>query len=194
MGTRNLTCVVHNDEIKVAQYGQWDGYPDGQGQTIVDFLTAKALDLDDFKQRVSNLGTVDDDFIKDMWLKYGAEEVGGDGALSIDYEKGQVMSRENPAFSRDTGADILALIATGKAERVELQTDFAADSLFCEFAYVLDLDRDVLEFYRGFQTEPHSNGRFADMEFEKGYRSMQYYPVRLQRNRRRPQCSRQENE
>lgn len=31
MGTRNLTCVVLDGEFKVAQYGQWDGYPEGSG-------------------------------------------------------------------------------------------------------------------------------------------------------------------
>ena len=38
MGTRNLVCVVKGGEYKVAQYGQWDGYPTGQGETIVEFL------------------------------------------------------------------------------------------------------------------------------------------------------------
>lgn len=38
MGTRNLTCVVKNNKYVVAQYGQWDGYPTGQGQTIVEFI------------------------------------------------------------------------------------------------------------------------------------------------------------
>lgn len=39
MGTRNLTCVVLDGEYKVAQYGQWDGYPEGQGRTILEFLS-----------------------------------------------------------------------------------------------------------------------------------------------------------
>ena len=38
MGTRSLTVVVHNNEVKVAQYGQWDGYPKGQGKTLLSFL------------------------------------------------------------------------------------------------------------------------------------------------------------
>lgn len=31
MGTRNLTAVYIDGEYKVAQYGQWDGYPEGPG-------------------------------------------------------------------------------------------------------------------------------------------------------------------
>ncbi len=38
MGTRNLTCVYLDGKCKVAQYGQWDGYPEGQGVTCLNFL------------------------------------------------------------------------------------------------------------------------------------------------------------
>lgn len=34
MGTRHLIKVKYKGEIKVSQYGQWDGYPDGQGLDI----------------------------------------------------------------------------------------------------------------------------------------------------------------
>ena len=30
MGTRHLTAVVLNGDFKVAQYGQWDGFTNGQ--------------------------------------------------------------------------------------------------------------------------------------------------------------------
>lgn len=38
MGTRNITRVVFNNELKVCQYCQWDGYPTGAGRDICDFI------------------------------------------------------------------------------------------------------------------------------------------------------------
>jgi len=38
--------------------------------------------------------------------------------------------------------------------------DFIKDSLFCEWAYLINLDRGVLEVYRGFQHKPAKN-RYA---------------------------------
>lgn len=34
MGTRHLICVYYKRRFAIAQYGQWDGYPGGQGLTI----------------------------------------------------------------------------------------------------------------------------------------------------------------
>src|SRR4051812_8314171 len=38
MGTRHLTRVIVNGQCVISQYGQWDGYPTGQGHTIAKFL------------------------------------------------------------------------------------------------------------------------------------------------------------
>jgi hypothetical protein len=46
MGTRHLIKVIYNKETKVAQYGQWDGYPDGQGLTILNFLDEEGNFID----------------------------------------------------------------------------------------------------------------------------------------------------
>jgi hypothetical protein len=59
---------------------------------------------------------------------------------------------------------------------------FPADSLFCEWAYVVDLDGDGrFEVYQGFQHSPHDKGRFADREpAERGGSGVgTYYPVAL---------------
>lgn len=41
MGTRNLTVVIKKAKPVVAQYGQWDGYPSGQGATVLNFLKSR---------------------------------------------------------------------------------------------------------------------------------------------------------
>ena len=36
MGTRHLICAISDDEYRIAQYGQWDEYPEGQGAAILE--------------------------------------------------------------------------------------------------------------------------------------------------------------
>jgi len=43
MGTRHITQVRYGDEIRVSQYGQWDGYPAGQGLTVFRFLKSEEM-------------------------------------------------------------------------------------------------------------------------------------------------------
>ena len=38
MGTRSLIAVQLDGEYKIAQYSQWDGYPEGQGLGCLNFL------------------------------------------------------------------------------------------------------------------------------------------------------------
>ena len=59
MGTRNLSCAYMDGEFKVAQYGQWDGYPEGQGLTILEFL--RSTDLNEFKNVLNEVKFVNDD-------------------------------------------------------------------------------------------------------------------------------------
>ena len=40
MGTRNTIRVYLNDELKISQYGQWDGYPSGQGRDLLYFCAS----------------------------------------------------------------------------------------------------------------------------------------------------------
>lgn len=164
MGTRNLTCVFHNGDYRVAQYGQWDGYPSGQGATILNFLR-DTFDRELFLTKLADTYQPNEQQIDGMNARLKAEK--------------KDVSALYPSMTRDTGGEILSLIQTSAPGLpLRLQTDFAADSLFCEFAYVVDLDKGTFEVFRGFnQGGPlHETERFAFLN-EKAGRG--YHPVKL---------------
>ena len=75
MGTRNLTAVYIDGEYKVAQYGQWDGYPEGQGLTALHFLRDE-MDAEKFKTAVRNSSYIDPNLPEPAgrgWLLSGEE-------------------------------------------------------------------------------------------------------------------------
>ena len=173
MGTRHLTCVVKDGKFKVAQYGQWDGYLSGQGENIADFVIRRLQTpegLETFKKRVDEAVEVDEDHVSKCWAEFGVT----DGATMDQSEKFQ---EKYAHLSRDFGARILDYVFVNKNAQVYLSQEFAGDSLFCEWCYVLDLDNDVLEIYKGFNKEPVPEGeRFHG--YEEGPNE-KYKPVRL---------------
>jgi hypothetical protein len=141
MGTRHLVAVKLDGDYKVAQYGQWDGYPTGQGETVLEFLAK--MDRPAFEQKLraaSFLTPADVEIINETIRTEGLQEK---------------WQRRWPELSRDTGADILQMVQD-RPTGIKLKNSlgFAADSLFCEWAYVIDLDANTLEVFRGFNKEP----------------------------------------
>jgi hypothetical protein len=178
MGTRGLTVVVQNGTEKVAQYGQWDHYPAGQGAVILGWLnTITPAELVDFRQKVHDLKTITDAEIDAAW-----EEIApGVTDWMITPEQSAEFKSRYPGLDRDHGGQILPLILSGDVATVKLSTEFAQDSLFCEWAYVVDLDTNRFEVYKGFITKPHADGRFArttGTEIER-VGGREYAPVRL---------------
>lgn len=173
MGTRHLICVVKDGKYKIAQYGQWDGYPSGQGTSILDFL--KSGNVFKLRQKVDSLTWITDEEHKARW-----EECGADGSGRVDMETAERFKQAYPELSRDTGAGVLDCIVEAEHPlKLYNRIEFAQDSLFCEWAYVLDLDNDTLEVYKGFnRTQVDPSERF----YREGYKSHsgdQYYPVRF---------------
>ncbi len=156
MGTRHLIAVYQGGTHKIAQYGQWDGYPSGQGKTVLEFLKDEAAVH----------------MLRDYRLK-NCRFLTPSEIDKINLEKNPIEQR--PQLSRNLGADILNLAATVDNLALVDSLDFAADSLFCEWAYVVDFDENVFEVYRGFNQEP-AIGRFANMPVEDG---SEYQPVTL---------------
>ena len=172
MGTRNLTIVIIDGETKIAQYGQWDGYPAGQGKTILSFLKRidAAGEWQKFKDRIRTL----------KWLTPEQCE---------ELDKDPDWDKKHPYLSRDCGGQILDAVYFGTMEtgsnydntRKEYAvfcgnranfdlytgagnggaafvadisqfatppTNFLTDGLFCEWAYRIDLDKETFEILR----------------------------------------------
>lgn len=166
MGTRHLIGVVLDGDFKIAQYGQWDGYPSGQGATIRNFLTSPNLDIVRFIENVRKLRWITD------------EE-------TAVIEKTENWPKEFPWMSRDAGAEILLMVYSGQVPYVGDGLDFALDGLFCEYAYVIDLDGEnpTLEVYTGFHKEGEAiKGRWANADPKsilEGGGTEGYLPVSL---------------
>ena len=63
----------------------------------------------------------------------------------------------------------------GRLEYMLDGSDFINDSLFCEYAYIINLDEvGCFEAYEGGQRDPHSSGRYADWPGID-----RYYPCKL---------------
>lgn len=169
MGTRNLTIVVLNNEVKVAQYGQFDGYPSGRGATILEFL--RNVNLEDFKTKVATCSWASKQLLESAFISVGST----DGSLTMS----QLNELEDrfPQFYRNTGSEILSLIMLSYPNGIKLKNDydFAGNSLFCEYCYVVDLDKETFEVYLGFNQTPLDEGdRFYGLDGGNGYQ-----PVKL---------------
>ena len=128
MGTRNLT-VVKNLEgtTKIAQYGQWDGYPSYSGIQALEFLRNK--DWQSLLQaKLDIVQFVGDEEVDTLYKQYE----------STDWENKDFLNAY-PGLHRDTGIGILAVVAnaTNTIKTVD-NTEFANDGLFCEGIYEVD--------------------------------------------------------
>ena len=159
MGTRSLTIVKLNGEVKVAQYCQWDGYFRGQGTVIAKFIQNE-LDLRKFKKNIKSLKWASSKEIDDLYIKAGSKN----GMISFD--DADKVKNSNPEFHRDTGALILKLIQDGKVKKVQNDITFLKDTLFCDYAYEIDLNKKVINIYTG-KKNPSFTIKFKDFTVKK---------------------------
>lgn len=141
MGTRHLISVKIDGEPKIAQYGQWDGYPSGQGMTVLNFL--RRYNRAKFENRLihTRFTTPKDEADIDSFLELIDSK---DGWMNQE----ERFNKEYPYFSRDIGGKILQMVHDSEGEvLLRNNMDFLTDGVFCEWAYIIDLDSNQLEVY-----------------------------------------------
>ena len=174
MGTRHLIVVKLDNKYKVAQHGQWDGYPSGQGAKVLEFLTN--WDRKEFESKLRSSSFLTKDELSAIYIVSRIINVKG---LQESWIKCW------PELRRATGAEILNIIARSNPG-IKLQNNikFAANSLFCEWAYVIDLDTNMLEVFQGFNQMPLTEedrfyGIKCDDEIRQNHLDEKgYYPIK----------------
>ncbi len=160
MSTRGLFGVVIDGEVKAA-YNHSDSYPSWLGKRMVEQVT-DMLDrwgIEDMRKHARNLVLVD--------------ESTAPTADQIETLKGF----SNLGVGNQTDDDWYCLLRELQGDLTDTLTvgymidgnDFAKDGLFCEWGYLVNLDDGVLEVYKGFRQDPHTDGRFADLDGSSGY-------------------------
>lgn len=148
MGTRHMIGVIKGGEYKVGQYGQWDGYPEGQGYDVLNFL--RTVNLEELKKKIDCCQFITKEKLREYYVEAGDKPDNTNGFVELSVA--ERVSKEHPEISRDTGAGILDLIMKVDDNDVLYLVDshdFLEDETFCEFAYVIDLDKEILICYAG---------------------------------------------
>lgn len=185
MGTRHLVAVYENYECKIAQYGQWDGYPSGQGIDALKFCRENLLEnenLQKFKSQLNKVRFVTSEEYAKLWEEIGININANNGYVT--FAESEFFHTKYPYFSRDNGADILRMVFKSSDDENEIlmknSINFAADSIFCEWAYVIDLDKMTFEVFKGFNTltldKTNPKERFAYLvpDRENGYKPIKF--------------------
>jgi hypothetical protein len=136
MGTRHLITAFDNEgELKVAQYGQWDGYPSGQGVEMLNWLRMttrvnyEGKIVSPILNGMKRTKFASDSELNDLYNKYPQMNY-------VGTEDEKYFGLHYPNLVRDTGADILGVVAYSVGEVLLADaSDFAEDELMCEGIY-----------------------------------------------------------
>lgn len=176
MGTRNLTMVIdQKGQTKIAQYGQWDGYPSGQGLTILQFIreTSKLHDLQIALNNIKFYNRCDDisEYLKQYEKKAPEWSDQPDNRTEKDkYWFGNLVSRNVGGGILQSIIDInLDWLPREHNRTIYLYDDseFGKDGLFCEFAYIVNLQTNKFIVLKGLNNDKSQEyGLFATTQSE----------------------------
>lgn len=171
MSTRGSFGVRINGTDKL-MYNHSDSYPEGLGREMVgvvrDILKEKGMDW--LRERAAALQMIDSD------SKPTQEQIELLKPFT-DLSVSECSEEDWYCLTRRIQGDLKAHLELGIGCD---GSGFIKDSLFCEWAYIVNLDENKLEVYKGFQRKPHDKGRYSSIPpCEDHHRPNVYYPCAL---------------
>lgn len=166
MGTRGA-FGVRVDGVDKVTYNHFDSYPEGLGEDLAKQLAAmmkRKQGLEGLRAQAREVVVLDED--SEDTVSIIAKKLGG-----RYHHQGVSTGQDAYSMVRNLQGDLKAIL--DDAQLMLDSHDFLKDSLFCEWAYIANLDTGVLEVYRGFQRSP-GKGRYAAL-----HDGSEYAPVSL---------------
>ena len=165
MGTRGLYGFRKNEQDKTT-YNHFDSYPEYLGANILEFIK---------KHSIAEMNTFYDCIVMVNQNNIPTDEQKKNCKENnfIDLSVGSQSENDWYCLLRNVQGDLETLYKCKYPYMID-NRDFIKDSLFCEYAYIINLDTNVLEFYKGFQHVPQDGNRYG-IEKTDGY-----YPCKLE--------------
>ena len=167
MGTRGA-CGFIKDGVEKVSYNHFNSYPSGLGAHVIEFV--KATPDEELLAIYEKIVMVAENTIPT------AEQI----AECAAYENLQVSSQSNQdwyCLLREAQGDLKSY--RGDLRYMIDSKAFLGDSLFCEWAYIINLDTRKLEVYRGFNHNQTAPGRYTGMDKYESQGGTTYYGVAL---------------
>lgn len=158
MSTRGIMGFRLDGKDKLA-FNHWDSYPEGLGEQVVNQFNDlyKFFGLEFIKDRVRNLQLINPETYRKP--TYDEEKK---FEQYCDFRWGGSSDNWNCLLEKTQGE----LKATLECGIMIDNHEFIVNSLFCEWAYIINLDDNVIEAYKGFQKDPHDKGRYSALKHE----------------------------
>ena len=155
MGTRNLTMVINQEgETKVAQYGQWDGYPSGVGVSVLSFLKNKEL-VEKLKSKLSIVRFLDEEGVDKEFI-----ESYNKNAPEWSNQPDNRTEEQKRWFAtycvRDLADEVLVNIANSEDNEIVLinRENAAKTDGWVEYSYVINFKDNTFDVYEHIDQPP----------------------------------------
>lgn len=155
MGTRNMTMVINQEgKKKVAQYGQWDGYPSGVGLGVLKFLKNREL-FEKLKTNLSKVRFLDEEGVDKEFIE-SYNKNAPQWSDEVDKRTDEQKHWFNTYCSRDLAEEVLTNIANSNDEEIILldRESTATGDGWVEYSYVINLQENTLGVYEHVDQEP----------------------------------------
>lgn len=167
MGTRGAVGFRAKNQDKIT-YNHFDSYPSGLGQDVLSFIRRHSIE--DLKNTANNIQLIQKNSVPS---ESQIKECRPWTNLSVSNQS----TSDWYCLLRESQGNLDAY-TNGLKYMIDGQS-FLLDSLFCEFAYIINVDKNQLEFYSGFNKKARERkGRYASLRPENS-RPDSYYGVAL---------------